>query len=185
MQPVLIMIKEYLELGQIVSTHGVKGEMRLNPWCDSPEFVKQIKTVYFDINGKKSAAVDSARPHGNIVILKLHGVDTIEQAQGYRNTVLYIRRADAQLPENTWFINDLLGCAVRQFDSDRVYGIITDIQKYPANDVWTVRSKNGKETLVPAVKDVIISADIENETVYINALKGLFDGEESVREDEN
>ena len=179
------MIKEYLELGQIVSTHGIKGEMRFYPWCDSPEFVKKIRTVYFDKNGEKSAAVDSARPHGNIVILKLRGIDTVEQAQECRNTVLYIRRGDAKLPENTWFINDLLGCTVRQFDSDRVYGKITDIQKYPANDVWTVSSGDGKETLVPAVKDVIISADIENETVYINALKGLFDGEESVREDEN
>ena len=179
------MIKEYLELGQIVSTHGIRGEMRLNPWCDGPEFVKKIKTVYFDKNGEKSIAVESARPHGNIVILKLQGINTIEQAQTLRNTVLFMKRNDASLPENTWFIDDLIGCTVRQFDSDRAYGKITDVQKYPANDVWTVRSENGKETLVPAIKDVIISADIQNGTVYINALKGLFDGEESIREDEN
>ncbi len=179
------MLKKYLELGQIVSTHGVRGEMRLNPWCDSPAFVKKIKTVYFDKNGEKSIAVESARPHGNIVILKLNGIDTIEQAQTYRNTVLFMKREDAVLPENTWFVEDLIGCTVKESGTDRVYGKITDVQKYPANDVWTVRADNGKETLVPAVKSVVISADVENKTVEIKALRGLFDEEESVIEDEN
>lgn len=180
-----IMLKKYLELGQIVSTHGVRGEMRLNPWCDSPAFVKKIKTVYFDENGQKSVAVESARPHGNIVILKLQGINTIEEAQAYRNQVLFMKREDAKLPENTWFVEDLIGCSVKETGTDRIYGKITDVQKYPANDVWTVRAENGKVTLVPAIKSVVIGADIENKIVEIKALKGLFDEEESVIEDEN
>ena len=75
------MIKNYLELGQIVSTHGIKGEMRFNPWCDKPEFVKKFKNLYFDNNGEKSIKVISARPHGNMVILMLEDIDTVEKAQ--------------------------------------------------------------------------------------------------------
>jgi len=178
-------VKQYLELGQIVSTHGVRGEMRFNPWCDSAEFATKFNTLYFDAEGKQSVAVQSARVHGNIVLLKLEGIDTMEKAQSLRQKVLYIDRESADLPENTWFVEDLLGCKVVENGTDTVYGSITDVQKYPANDVWTVKEPSGKEVLVPAIKDVVVSADIENKTVYIKALKGLFSGEESVREDED
>ena len=98
---------------------------------------------------------------------------------------MVVLSGSSQLPENTWFIEDLLGCKVVEDGTDTVYGSITDVQKYPANDVWTVNEPSGKEVLVPAIKDVVVSADIENKTVYIKALKGLFSGEESVREDED
>ncbi len=178
-------MKQYLELGQIVSTHGVRGEMRFNPWCDSADFATKFNTLYFDAEGKQPVAVQSARVHGNIVLLKLEGIDTMEKAQALRQKVLYIDRESADLPENTWFVEDLLGCRVVEDGTDTVYGSITDVQKYPANDVWTVKEPSGKDVLVPAIKDVVVSADIENKTVYIKALKGLFSGEESVREDEN
>ncbi len=178
-------MKQYLELGQIVSTHGVRGEMRFNPWCDSADFATKFNTLYFDAEGKQSVAVQSARVHGNIVLLKLEGIDTMEKAQALKQKVLYIDRESADLPENTWFVEDLLGCRVVEDGTDTVYGSITDVQKYPANDVWTVKEPSGKDVLVPAIKDVVVSADIENKTVYIKALKGLFSGEESVREDEN
>ena len=178
-------MKQYLELGQIVSTHGVRGEMRFNPWCDSADFATKFNTLYFDAEGKQPVAVQSARVHGNIVLLKLEGIDTMEKAQALRQKVLYIDRESADLPENTWFVEDLLGCKVVEDGTDTVYGSITDVQKYPANDVWTVKEPSGKEVLVPALKDVVVSADIENKTVYIKALKGLFSGEESVREDED
>ncbi len=178
-------MKQYLELGQIVSTHGVRGEMRFNPWCDSADFATKFNTLYFDAEGKQSVAVQSARVHGNIVLLKLEGIDTMEKAQALKQKVLYIDRESADLPENTWFVEDLLGCRVVEDGTETVYGSITDVQKYPANDVWTVKEPSGKEVLVPAIKDVVVSADIENKTVYIKALKGLFSGEESVREDEN
>ncbi len=178
-------MKQYLELGQIVSTHGVRGEMRFNPWCDSAGFATKFNTLYFDAEGKQPVAVQSARVHGNIVLLKLEGIDTMEKAQALRQKVLYIDRESADLPENTWFVEDLLGCKVVEDGTDTVYGSITDVQKYPANDVWTVKEPSGKDVLVPAIKDVVVSADIENKTVYIKALKGLFSGEESVREDEN
>lgn len=73
------MIKDYLEIGQIVGTHGVRGELRVQPWCDSPEFFKKFKTLYYDAHGEKSAGVVGARAHGNIALLRLDGCDTVEK----------------------------------------------------------------------------------------------------------
>ena len=84
------MIKEYLEIGQVGATHGVRGEFRLNPWCDGPEFVKKFKTFYRDDKGNQPVKVISCRPHGNVAVVKLEGVDTIEQAKDLRNTIFYI-----------------------------------------------------------------------------------------------
>ena len=102
------MIKEYLEVGQIVGTHGVRGEMRVNPWADGPEFMKQFKTLYYDNSGEKSVKVISARPHGNVVILKLDGIDTVEAASAMRNRVLFIKRDDAKIAKGSYFISELI-----------------------------------------------------------------------------
>lgn len=179
------MLKPFLELGKIVGTHGVKGEMRLNPWCDGPQFVNNFKTLYLDNLGNEKVSVVSSRPHGNVALIRLENINTIEQAEKLRNKMLYFKREDAHLPANTWFIEDLTGCTVKETDSDRVYGTITDVMKTPANDVWTIRGADGKETLIPAIKSVIINADIANGIVEIKALRGLFDDIESVVEDEN
>ncbi len=179
------MLKQFLEIGQIVSTHGVKGEMRVSPWCDSPEFMKKFKTVYFDKNGEKSAKVISCRPHGNIVILKLDGIDTVEQAAKMRNRVLFINRKDAKLNDGDWFIQDLIGCTVYDFqNSGIIYGEITDVAQTGANDIWYIE-KNNKEYIIPAIKDVVIKVDVENSAVYIKALKGIFDDAEEIRGGEN
>ena len=91
------MKKDYLELGQIVGTHGVRGEVRVNPWCDGPEFAKQFKTLYYDAAGTQPVKVLACRPHGNVVLMKLEGVETVEQANLLRSKVLYIARKDANL----------------------------------------------------------------------------------------
>lgn len=172
------MKKAYLELGQIVSTHGINGEIRLNPWCDSPEFTKKFKTLYFDKDGKESVKVLSARPHGNVSVIKLYGVDTVEEAAALRGKMLYFKRDDASLPKGTWFVSELLECAVVDFDDrETVYGTITDVTETGANDVWYVKTKSGEEVLIPAIKDVVKECDVENGTVYITPLRGLFDGE--------
>jgi len=171
------MIKEFLEVGQIVGTHGIHGEMRLNPWADSPEFLKQFKTLYYDKNGEKSVKVIAARPHGNVVILRLDGIETVEAASAMRNRVLYIRRADAKLADGSYFIEELIGCKVIDADDESIcYGTLTDVSETGANDVWYIE-KDGKEYLIPAIPDVVINADVANNTVVIRPLKGIFDDE--------
>ncbi len=170
------MIKEYLEIGQIVSTHGIRGEVRLNPWCDGPEFVKKFKVLYRDDKGQTAFKVLSCRPHGNVAVVKLEGVDTVEQAKALKNTVLYMKRSDVNLPQGKWFISELIDCRVVDADDNSVeYGVITDVDSGLANDVWYIKTDDGEEVLIPAIKDVVINCDVENNRVYIRPLRGLFD----------
>lgn len=170
------MIKAFLEIGQIVSTHGIKGEVRLNPWCDSPEFVKKFKTLYRDEKGSDFFKITACRPHGNVAVLKIEGVDTVEQAQKLRNTILYMKRADVNLPEGKWFVSELIGCSVLDYDDNNIcYGKIKDIESYAANDVWFIETPEGKEVLIPAIKEVVIECDVAKDVAYIRPLRGLFD----------
>jgi 16S rRNA processing protein RimM len=172
------MIKNFLEVGQIVGTHGVRGEIRLNPWTDSPNFLKQFGTLYYDNNGEKSVKVISARPHGNIVLLKLEGIDTIDDASVMRNKVLYMRRSDAHLEDGKYFIAELIGCSVVDADDEnKVYGTLTDVAETGANDVWYITDANGKEYLIPAIPDVVVNTDVAANKVVIRPLRGIFDDE--------
>ncbi|MBQ7548500.1 MAG: 16S rRNA processing protein RimM [Clostridia bacterium] len=173
------MIKEFLELGEIVGTHGVRGELRLNPWTDSPEFVKQFKTLYLDGMGERAVRVVSARPHGNVVILKLNGVDTVDDASRLRGRTVYMKRADAKIPEGSYFIAELTGCEVRDADSpEKIYGTLTDVSATGANDVWHITDAGGREYLIPAIPDVVVNTDVASGTILIRPLRGIFDDED-------
>lgn len=167
-------MKQYLEIGKIVGTHGIKGEVRIQPWADSGEFAAGFKRMYFS-EGKECVDIISARPHKNIVIAKIKGVDSIEQADVLRGRILYIDRADAHLPEGRYFIQDLIGCEVKDADSGRVYGKISDVSSTGSNDVYHIASPEGKEYLIPAIDQVLAEKDIENGTIFIHYMSGMFD----------
>ena len=170
------MIKEFLEIGQINGTHGVRGEFRLTPWCDSPEFLKGFKYLYFDKNGGGKTKVVSCRPHGNVVLLCLEGVSSVEAASALRGKVLFIRRSDAKLKKGSYFIAELIGCEVLDAEDESIcYGTLTDVSQTGANDVWHVTDKNGKEYLLPAIPDVVVETRVEDNIVRISPLKGIFD----------
>lgn len=168
-------MKQYLEIGKIVGTHGIKGEVRIQPWADSGEFAAGFKRMYFG-GGAERVDIVSARPHKNIVIAKLKGVDSIEQADLLRGKVLYIDRADAVLPEGRYFIQDLLGCSVVDADNGTVYGKVTGVSSTGANDVYHVTTPEKKEYLIPAIDQVLAEKDIENGIIYIHYMSGMFDG---------
>lgn len=172
------MIKEFLEIGEIVGTHGVRGEMRVNPWCDSPDYMTKFKTLYLDSNEGCAVQVKSARPHGNIVLLTIKDVDTVEKAQKMRGKVLFMKRSDARLPKNKFFVAELIGCEVFDADNEqKCYGILTDVSRTGANDVWHIES-DGKEYLIPAIPDVVVETDVAANRVTIRPLKGIFDDED-------
>ncbi len=171
------MLKKYLETGKIVGTHGVKGMLRVLGWCDSVDFLKQFKYIYLDKEGKTSLEIKSVQAHGNIILMSLKGVETIEDAEKLRNKVIYIDRSKARLPEGRYFIDELIGCEVFDVDTNESLGIITDASSTGANDVWHI-TRNKTEYLVPAIPEVIISVDVENEKAKIRPLKGIFDDED-------
>lgn len=171
------MLKKYIETGKIVGTHGVKGMVRVQPWSDSGDFLTQFKYFYLDKNGENRLKAESVRPHGNIVLIAFKGVTCIEQAEALRGKVIYLDRKDISLPEGRYFIDDLIGCSVTDADSGSALGTLTDVSQTGANDVWHI-TKNGKEYLVPAIDDVIVSVDTADSAVVIRPLKGIFDDED-------
>ena len=168
------MKKEFLECGKIVSTHGVRGEVRVQPWCDTPDFLEQFDTLW---TGRDRAPVhvQRARAHGNIVILKLEGVDTVEQAAACRGQVLYLRRDQIPLEEGEYLVQDLLGCRVVDADTGADYGQVYDVRPTGANDVYYLRDAQGRERLVPAIPQVVLERDIDGGVITIRPLEGLFD----------
>ena len=171
------MIKEYLEIGKITSTHGIKGEMRFQPWCDGPEFLAKFKTLYFDKKGEKAVKI-KARPNGEMAILKIDGIETVEEAAKLRDKVLYMKRSDAKLPDGQYFIQELMDCTVYDADDENIcYGVLSDVSQTGANDVWHIE-KDGKEYLIPAIPPVVISTDVEAGVIKIRPLRGIFDDED-------
>lgn len=171
------MIKKYLEIGKIVGTHAVKGEVRVQPWADSGEFLLQFHTLYLS-DGAQKLLITSSRIHKNIVIMKLKGIDSVEQADAMRGKVLYMDRADAHLPEGRYFIQDLIGLRVIDADSGEEYGVIADVSQTLASDIYHIRTPHGREYLIPAIDSVLASTDVEGGYVAIHAIKGMFDDED-------
>lgn len=170
------MKKQFLEVGKIVGTHGVRGEMRVNPWSDSPDFLTAFKALYFDGGAEKIKV--KCRPHKNIVLMTAEGVTTVEEAEKFRGKVLYINRDDVKLPEGRNFVQDLIGCKVLDADDKNVeYGVIKDVFKTGANDVYTVE-KDGRGYLVPVIDSVVIEKNVDEGFVLIRPMKGIFDDED-------
>lgn len=173
------MIKEFLEAGRIVGTHGLRGELRVDAWCDEPAFLKNFKTLYFDNRGEKPVEVVSCRPHSNVALLCLEGISSVEAAQSLRGRLLFIKRADAKLEEGRHFIAELIDCEVWDADdSEKKYGTISQVSKTGANDVWHIKLENEKEYLIPVIPEVVIETCVEKNFVKIRPLKGIFEDED-------
>ena len=119
------MKKQFLECGKIVTTHGVRGEVRVQPWCDAPEFLLEFDTLYLE-KGQQAIAVQRARVHKNIVILQLEGVGTVEEAVKLRGKVLYVNRNDVPMDDGEYFVQDFIDCTVTDVDTGADYGKIYD-----------------------------------------------------------
>lgn len=175
------MKKKFLEIGKIVSTHGIKGEVRVQPWCDDSELLTEFDSLYLK-EGQEEIIIESARVHKNVVVMKFENVNDMNSAQLLRNRILYVDRDDLVLDDKTYFIQDLIGLKVIDFDNEsKVYGKIMDVTQTGANDVYHIQDENKKVVLIPAIADVVKETDIDNEIMKITPLKGLFDDVEEIR----
>lgn len=171
------MQKKYLEVGKIVGTHGVKGELRVQPWCDSAEFLMQFSTLYLNA-GETPVRVLSSRVHKKLLLMMLEGVDSVEKADLYRNQILYLNRDDVTLPAGQYFVQDLIGLDVFDADTFVYYGELTRVMRTGANDVYQITSQNHKNYLIPAVPEFIQEINLEKGKMMIRPIKGIFDDED-------
>ncbi len=170
------MKKMYLQAGKITTTHGIKGDVRVMVLCDSPELFCEFDSFYTDDKGRNTIEVEKARVQKNIVVAKFAGIESIEMAQAIRNTTLYIHRDDLSLDSDTYYIEDIIGCTVVNFDDESiVYGKIVDVTQTGAHDVYHIKNSKGKLLLAPAIEQVVKHTDIDSEIIKIIPLEGLFD----------
>ena len=162
-----------LEIGKITSVFGIKGEVKVQPWCDSPELLCELETLYW--KSGTPVTVERARVQKNMVVMKIQGVDTPEDAQKLRNHVLHMNRDDVELEEGSYFIADLIGLTVKDAATGEVYGTLCDVTETGANDVYHIKAESGKILLAPAIPDVIGDIDLEAGVMEITPLEGLFD----------
>lgn len=171
------MKKQFLDTGKIVGTHGIKGEVRIEAWCDSPEFLCAFGRLYLDESGETYVDVKS-RPHKSIVLCKIKGVDSIDAAERLRGKIVYINRNDIALDEGVNFVQDLIGLEVRDADSKAVYGRLTDVLRTGANDVYEITGESGKKYLAPVIDEVVREINVDGGYVKISPMKGIFDDED-------
>lgn len=163
------MKQEYIEIGRIVNAHGIKGEVRVQPVGQDPQFLTRFKTFYLDGQPVRPTA---NHVHKSLVLLKLPGVDDMNAALTYRGKVLSIRRDDAELNPGECFDEELLGVEAYDADSGALLGTVEAVEDYPASKVYTVRGS--REYLIPAVTGVFIkSVDLDANRMEIHMLEGL------------
>lgn len=167
-------MKQYLEVGKINNTHGIRGEMKMALWCDDVDYLKQFKVLYLDDKGETAVEVISVRPQKNLVILKLKGYDSIEKAEEIKGKILYGNRDDAIIDENANYIADIIGCYVVDIDTEEEYGQVKDVVNYGSCDIYDIESW-GKHTLIPATPDIVKEINTEYKVIRIRKMKGLFD----------
>ena len=172
------MRKEYIEAGKIVTTHGIKGEVKLYPWCDDPEMFCDMDTIYLDAKGTKAMELTGVRFAKNMPLLKLRGIDTVEEAAKLRDKIVYVHRDDIPMEEGEYLIQDLMGLQGVDADDGKVYGKLTQVSPTGANDVYHILFADGKERLIPAIPQVVLEVDLEGGVMKIRPLEGLFDDED-------
>lgn len=167
-------MRQLMEIGQIVNTYGIKGFLKVVPYTDNVKRFEELKTIYIDYkNELKEFFVEEVKYSKNTVMLKLKGIDNINMAEMYKNCYIKIDRKNAvKLPEDTYFIVDLIGITVYT-DEDKLLGTLVDVFPTGSNDVYVVKDDLGKQILLPAIGDVIKNVDIQNKKMIVHLIPGL------------
>ena len=172
------MKKEYLECGRVCGAHGVRGLIKAEPWCDSPKVLAGLKRIFLAVGSGEyeERRILSSSVMGPVVLLSLEGLDDRNIAVGMKNTVLYARREDIPLKKGQMFLTDMIGLAVIDADSGRVYGHIADVTDGVRNRIYTIKAGE-KEVLFPAVDEFVKEIDADK-GVFIKPIPGFFDDDE-------
>ena len=168
------MKQEYFEIGQIVNHFGIKGMVKVNSFAEDISIFESLNSILLEKENKLiPIEIEEVKYSKNQILLKIKGINTIEEAEKYRGCYLKIARKDAKkLPKDTYFIADLIGLTVYT-DEQILLGKVDDIYNSGANDIYVVKDEKGKQILLPAIKEVIKEVDLEQEKIIVHLLKGL------------
>jgi len=167
----------YLNVGKIVNTHGIRGEVRIWPQTDFPEVrFRQGSRLLLFMPGKADATpveVVSARPQKNMFLVKLKGIDSMTEAEKLKGGVLKVEDEDrVPLEEGEYYIRDIVGCTVVTEEGETL-GVVTDVLSPGANDVWVVKRPKGKELLLPVIDEVVLDVDVAAKRIKVHLMEGL------------
>ncbi len=160
-------LSEYLECGEIVNTHGIKGEVKISPWCDSPAFLAGIDRYF--VNGKEYKVL-STRVQGEMLYARLEGINDINAAMILKGKKLLIKRADAPLEDGSYFLSDALGAEVIDEKLGRI-GTLEDFLELPGGRVFVVRGD--KEHLIPDVPEFVKKVDVDAGIITVAMIDGM------------
>ncbi|MGN0473011.1 MAG: ribosome maturation factor RimM [Lachnospiraceae bacterium] len=170
-------MEDRLRVGVITSTHGVRGEVKVYPTTDDPERFLDLTRVYLVRNGHEiETEIQGVKFFKQVVILKFRGVESMNDAELYRNYEIWIDRKDGvALEENEYYIADLIGMEVCLEDGSH-FGTLKDVMETGANDVYIVTTEDGKEVLLPAIEACVQSVSLEENRMIVHIMEGLLDG---------
>lgn len=159
-------MEQFIIVGQIINTHGVKGELKIFPMTDDLKRFKKLKKIYIDGEEK---IVSWCKLQADRVILKLEGIETMDDAQKLKTKHVYVSREDAvKLPEGRYFVADIMGCTVVDTEGTEL-GKVDEVIFTGSNEVYWI--KKPKELLIPVIEDVVVDIDVENEKITIKPVK--------------
>ncbi len=168
------MKKPYLPIGRVTTTHGVRGDVKLEHWCDSPEALRKVRTLYLDENGARPLTVKNIRQAGKFLLVAFEEYGNLNAALVLKMKTLYAAREDIVTDEDAVFIADLIGLPLVHDETEEKLGKVVDVVNYGAGDLYEVKTNDGKIRLIPAVGDFIRKIDTE-EAVRILPIPGLLD----------
>lgn len=167
---------EFLQVGKIVNTHGVRGEVKVIPLTDDPRRFEDLNDVFVGTDDKKEVLnIENIKYFKNTVIIKFKESGDMNYAEKLKDMFIYVDRKNAiKLPEGRYFICDLIGMEVSEIDGNKL-GVLVDVLETGSNDVYVVKNKDNKEILIPALKSVLKEVSVENKTMKVELLDGLLD----------
>lgn len=168
---------KYYDVAKILTTHGLKGEVKVSLITDFPEerFKAGVELSLKD-NPEKLLTVESGRPFKQFWLVKFNEVTDVDQAEKLKGKTLVISEQNQQkLPDGVYYYRDILDCQVIDNQTKEKIGVITDIESPGANDIWLVKERNGKEFWLPYIKDVVKKVDVDNKKIYVELMEGLRD----------
>lgn len=165
---------EYLEIGQVVNIFGIKGMIKVKPFSENIKRFDKLTKIYIKKkNIEKEYEIEEVKYHKNMVLIKLKGIDTPEEAEKLREGYLQVNRKDEEpLEEGTYYIVDMIGLEVYTEDGN-ILGKLEDIYNTGSNDIYVVKNEQGKQILLPAISEVIQKIDMENKKIIVHLIEGL------------